>query len=259
METERHIGFLLETIILLGLAAIVPMFFFYYRRRLLTKERQNQIAVLKAMQETEELQKLKISDNLHDEVIPILSQIVTNIDLNLIIHSKGKIDTGLMMEERQLALTAQESMRTIALDLTPKVLMDLGLINALSSHISRLRSDKYLITIVNKSDFDEKLPFTKADEVNIYRASLEIIKNLQKHETFSWLTIKVSNDNHNLIIIFSHNGKGITDKEINSRRHISQGLGLRSLSSRLITLRATMNYRILEKSAEVIFLIPINT
>jgi signal transduction histidine kinase len=95
-------------------------------------------------------------------------------------------------------------------------------------------------------------------QLNIYRICLEILNNLYKHANYQYLKIIVERTGNNLQFEFTHNGMGITTKEIDKLAAGSQGLGLKSLMSRALLLNATINYEIDEGLASIKLQIPIN-
>lgn len=249
--------YLIDWFVMLAVAALGPIFFFTFKKRLIKKERESQEAILKATIDAEEKQKLILANNLHDEMFPKLALIVQNVDFNFIDHDNGRFKIQNINASKEIALEVMEELRSIALQLTPKVLIDLGLINALNSFVNKIRTEQYSLSIENRSEFDEKLPFSKADEINIYRATLEIIRNIQKHETFSRLKIIILNDVATFTIKFQHDGVGINDREIRNKTENSRGIGLRSIQSRIILIKGTLHYTGKPGDSQVTLSVPI--
>lgn len=249
-------GYIVDWIVMLVIASLGPVLFFVFRAKLLKKERESQETVLKASIEVEERQKLSVATNLHDEIIPRLSLIVQNVDFNLLDFERGEFHIGNVKTDKDLALDLINDLRSMALQLTPKVLIDLGLISALNSYISKIKSAYYTVVMENYSKYEENLPLSKDIEVNAYRTCLEIIRNIQKHESFTKLVVQISNDDSSLYIRFLHNGIGISDKEIKQRLDTSEGIGLRSIQSRLILMKGTLSYTTNPGSSTVILTIP---
>jgi signal transduction histidine kinase len=71
---------------------------------------------------------------------------------------------------------------------------------------------------------------------------LEILNNLRKHAKYNALFVEVSNTQDELIISLRHDGKGVTNEEIETFTRLSTGLGLKSLRSRAILLNAGIIY-----------------
>lgn len=250
-------GYLVDWLVMLIIASLGPVFFFIFRSQLLKKERESQQAILKASIEGEERQKLAIASNLHDEIIPRLSLIVQNVDFNLLDFERGQFAIQNVKADKDLALDLINDVRSMALLLTPKVLIDLGLFSALNSYVSKVKSTQYSVTMKNYSNYEENLPISKSIEVSAYRTCLEIIRNIQKHELFSKLVIQISNDDTRLYIKFQHDGEGISDKEIKQKLEKTDGIGLRSIQSRLILMKGTLSYTASPGSSTVILTFPI--
>ncbi len=63
---------------------------------------------------------------------------------------------------------------------------------------------------------------------------------------------------NNLVIEFTHNGKGISNAEIEALSESNTGLGLKSLKSRLLILKAEVNYYKDINNSTITLFIPIS-
>lgn len=233
---EENIGFYfaLSWAVIFVLAVCMLLFHFYYRAYLHKREQQKQIESFAAVVNAEERQKEAIANMIHDEVIHLLAVAAQHVYLN-------KPES----REKTLSLVQQSisSLKSISIDLVPKTLMMFGLIRALAQHTRLINTDNGReIEFINDSIYSTEIPLPKSSEVMAYRICLEILNNLLKHSNFTYLRISATNTDNDLHIDFDHNGKGVTNQEIADMRDKSQGLGLKSLQSRLAILGATMDY-----------------
>lgn len=244
---EFGVVLLLICLFMLVLASILVIFFLKYRQNLLRIMNEKQFIAFKAAVEAEDKQKSKIANDLHDEIIHKLTAIKQLTD-------RESVD----MHTLSLLLDQSISgVRNIALDLFPKTLSNFGLINALEQHAIILNKSKLRkIDIENTTPFNRKLPFSDIQEVHIFRLSLEIISNLVKHANFNYLLITFGFLNDEFTIDFTHDGLGVTDTQIELLSATSDGLGLKSVSSRAFILNARINYFITKDNCTIKVKIP---
>lgn len=236
MESPGEIEFFIRVawFFMLALTMIIVVYIFNYRARILKLEKEKQIAVFRAAGDAEEKQKEYIANMIHDEIIHLLVAASQNLEEHTIENNK---------KVRVLVEQAVASLKSIAIDLIPKTLFNFGLINALEQHAVLLNTNEdCVIELENSSNFQKESPFTKSDEVTIYRMFLEILSNLRKHAQFSYLRVTIENEGNAFLIDFTHNGIGVTNEQIEIYSKNASGLGLKSLQSRLMVLNATINY-----------------
>ena len=250
MEDQKSIEFLISTgwVVMTILAMGVILFFNIHRKRMIEKEAEikeieykKQMEVLKAAITAEERQKEKIAKNLHDGVIAKLSAISRSLDKNLKDLSKNKFDS-VRLEKDIIALDESiTDVRGISHDLIPMVLIRLGLIKALKDFMDQIHETEYsFANFVDKTDF-KTIPFSQIDQLSIYIICLEQINNLIKYSNYELLTVTVENKNDKLLLEFQHDGKGLTNEEALAYSQSAKGLGLSSISSRIILLNATID------------------
>lgn len=218
---------------MLGLALAIVIFHIVYRSIMLKQENEKQLASISAAVEAEERHKAKIAGDLHDEALNALTMLKQELEIQNV--QNEKINT--ILNE---TIT---TVRRIALDLVPMTLIRQGLIKSLESLAIQITTQRErVVEFRNELNFDNRLKFSQQAEVNIYRVCLEIIRNLVKHCDFTYLVISIEPTSNSLIIDFTHNGKGVSNHEIELSRKKTTGLGLASIDARLLILNATINY-----------------
>ena len=139
----------------------------------------------------QEEERRAISREIHDD----LGQQVTaiNLDLKLANRSLGTADARAHLERAiQENAGLLESLHNIAKQVRPAVLDDLGLRDAIESHLQEFRARTNI-------EVDEQLDFQSAeipDEVadNAYRLLQESLNNIAKHADASTVVVRVSID-----------------------------------------------------------------
>jgi two-component system NarL family sensor kinase len=251
-------------LITLFLAAGIILFVVYYQRKMLLKEvqiklmeKEKQLELFKASVEAEEQQKEKIARNLHDEINPLLTVLKFNLSKHRIDIKKDKFIPESLIDDEQMLDKAIEGIRTTCLDLIPSFLLQYGIIKSLEDYIRNVQQiEGVSAEFQNEVPLNELDVFDKQEQLNIYRVCLEILNNLFKHSKCTILKMTAETMSNSLVIEVVHNGKGVTNEEMDKYTEVSQGLGLKSLKARALILNATINYTKTINTASVKLSIP---
>lgn len=252
MENTREIAFFvaLSVLSILFLLTLIAFILLWSKRRLVEKEKilkelenKRQIELIRAIVETEETQKTKIASDLHDQIIPQIT--LKSLNLNKILReleNGGNDYQGAKKEIEELANLAN-NVREIAHGIIPKMFTSFGLVKSIETAVKQVDDNKCSKAVFkNNTIFSGELPFSINHQLTIYRISLEILNNLYKHSNFTYLTVTLENMSEDFTLVFAHNGIGITNLEIAQLTATSQGIGLKSLQSRALSLDAEIDY-----------------
>lgn len=220
------------------------------------KEKEREIVELKASQQAEERERERIANIFHDDFIPLLSVIVRNVDSNKIDYENNMFKIENLDMDKEVALQLTQGIKALALELIPKVLLDKGFVKALSNYIKTVDEAEFTVTLLNKTPFETETPLDRHDEINLYRICIEVLTNLIKHDRFTFIEVVLNSNLTHLNISFIHDGKGISNREIEAQVDTSTGLGLKSLKSRLTTLNGSIDYFIGQKRSKISINIP---
>lgn len=249
------IGTFVMTVISIGIISYA----FFYSKKIQLKKFEDELKVKKMQREfyltlakTQENEKLHLAQNLHDEVIPLLATLKNKIQINRKNLSASEYgDTVNLLDQ------TKEVVQRISHDLAPSFLRMNGVFNALESHVSFMANDtlktNFKNTLAEKSK-DYFLPFK---HLYIFRICLEVLNNIVKHSMPKKLSLNIYQENLRIVFSFVHDGKGISDKEINDIRIKTQGLGLQSIQARVDLLQGSINYFSEPNDAEVKLSIPL--
>ena len=222
------------------------------KRKILVKEntlreleRKQQVELFRATAESGENEKAKIASNLHDEVIPLLAFTARSLNNHITELDKKGIEVTEMKRDMVGFTQIADRVRDIAHDLIPKLFNSFGLIKSIESVLSQMNSGKESAAeFQNNTVFSGDLPFSKSEQLIIYRICLEILNNLSKHSKYDYLKVTLEDMKKSFTIVFAHDGKGITNEEIAILREKDIGIGLKSLESRIIVLGAQLDYSV---------------
>lgn len=241
---------------MLALFAVVAYLYLNYRKKILKNEAEKQMAIFSAAADLSEKQRQEFANNLHDEVMALTSGVISGIDSSIRAYSENKFEISNLERVKEIAIQINNSARNISLELMPAVLIELGFVKALSRHLERMNDSNCKVKFINKTPFDIELPVEKNLEVHIYRICLEILNNLKKHDRFSYLEMSLSTKGSNLIILFSHDGRGVTNEQMEYFSDSPTGLGLKSLNSRLLILGGKITYLVEESGPKIELILP---
>ncbi len=192
----------------------------------------------------QEDERRAISREIHDD----LGQQVTaiNVDLNLADRSLGTDDAKKHLQ-RAIRETGGllESLHKVAKRVRPAVLDDLGLRDAIESHLQEFRA-RTKIDVVEQLDFQvAEVPHVVAD--NVYRLLQESLNNVTKHADASKVAVRIaidkSSDVRSLQMTIQDDGRGFETIEGDADRHgtkVSSGLGLIGMHERVDLLGGQM-------------------
>jgi len=265
-QTDLDTVIWLAVISLFCLAMMIILFFNTYRRKIFEKESkirtmelENQLRIFRNVTEAEEEQREKIAKNLHDGVIPVISAVERSIDKNINDYGTDMFDLTRLKNDLFKLEEIAVDIRGISHDLAPQVLLSLGLFKALEDYLHRINdSSESRSEFENTVEIDLNSYYSVKEQVNIYRICLELLNNLLKHSRFKYLKLIVEKTPNYLDFVFMHNGKGVTNEQIEKLTDSATGLGLKSLRSRALLLNAKFDYLVEAETATVILSIPIN-
>ncbi|WP_138431493.1 PAS domain-containing sensor histidine kinase [Fodinibius saliphilus] len=202
----------------------------------ITDQKQLQNKVIQSIIEGEDRERKRIARELHDGLGQYL--VAANMNFQSIVPQINQLPnkrerqfkTGLSHLKKALSET-----RSIAHNLMPKAIADYGLVAALENLIQDLESstDISFRFDSNKSS----LALSRQAETNIYRISQEIISNAVQHAQCSNIVITLNRSEQFLCLTIEDDGVGaeLTDK------HEEQGLGLRSIKTRVNSLNGNID------------------
>jgi len=216
-------------------------------------EQQNQL--IKAAVRSEETERHRIAEALHDEVGAILSSTK--------LHLQG-IKTGSMDErDRQLYEKGKElldegiqKVRGISHNLHSNILKEFGLNEAIQHFISKITHNTLIkATTELDNNYTTENP---ENDISIYRLVQELVNNILKHSGASELQVQSVSNPTNLEIIIRHNGKGLTQENFEELRYKKDGLGLKNIQNRIILLKGQINFSSEGKYYQTKIDVPVN-
>jgi signal transduction histidine kinase len=224
------------------------------------KESEERLRYLASqMIHAQETERKRISLELHDD----LGQILTVLKLQV-----REIDKGLPADFRKLRECCEdlrnnldeviEKMRRLSRDLSPSILIDLGLPAALR-HLTEEFSKYHDIKLSLKMGHI-KNQFTAEEEINLYRIFQEALNNIVKHAQATRIEITIKKHGGQVSFRVHDNGRGFYRDHILSQDTSSRGLGLTAIEERVRMLGGTLEISSQEgEGTSIAFVVPVRT
>jgi len=211
-------------IVVFVLLMLLIVFVFYKQAQL--KQRN---AAMQAIIETEESERRRIAQDLHDSV----SQTMSAAKINLTVIG-GELpfvnDDQRKRFEKAINLVDYgfREVRTISHNMMPWALHKTGLAQVIKQFIENIESNTIAINFYSKG-FDA--PFDDTIEIILYRVLQESVNNVMKHANASRLDISLIKDEANISLTIEDNGRGF------DAANPEAGMGLNNLRSRINFLK----------------------
>ncbi|NLF44083.1 MAG: PAS domain-containing protein [Bacteroidales bacterium] len=192
----------------------------------ITQKKLEERLMLQAIVEAEEKERTRIAQELHDGVGPLISS--AKMFVQCFTKPNQKMDNKtIAVNAEELLNEAQKNIRHISYSLSPHILQNFGLIDAIKSFAQKIESTGSVKINVSVNNYK---PINSYTETVLYRALCECINNTIKHANASLIEIFFNFDADNLQIKYIDDGSGF---DFNTTLSKKSGLGLFNLKSRL--------------------------
>ncbi|MDE2219527.1 MAG: hypothetical protein KGJ52_04025 [Gammaproteobacteria bacterium] len=192
--------------------------------------RNELVALSEQLIGAQEGERKRIALELHDSVGQSLSAVKYTLERGLELLRQprlGNPGAAFQLAVRRIQETA-ESIRSISMNLRPKLLDDLGAASAIQWFCRDFAEIYPSLTIVTELAVnDGQVPDRLATVV--YRSVQELLNNVAKHSRAKHVLVKLSLDDNTLLLEVRDSGVGLEKATPESRRH---GSGLRNLRER---------------------------
>jgi len=193
---------------------------------------EKQTDLLNAVFETQENERKRLAEDLHDSVGQVLSAIKLNLH-RLDKNCEGDSTQPLLAETRKLADECIVEIRNIIHNVLPPVLTDYGLPEALEGLCLKIEQNTGVKVHLKKKLGEIRLK--PEIELAFYRIAQELFSNAIKHSAATVIHLTVTSEAGWLIMEFKDNGKGFKIDEV------KQGFGLKNLESRVQLMNGEIN------------------
>ncbi len=221
---QRWLAFIISLVLLIGVFYIRKIF--QFMRRLDVIRRETEKRVLAAVIKTEEQERQRFAKELHDGLGPLLSVIkmlVSGLDGNNSMEVNDKIKLNL----RQAVDEAIGGVRDISANISPHILNNFGVKDAVEAFIKRLRQTENFKVCFTTNLSAERFSYNV--EVVVFRVICELINNTLRHANATKVTIDLQLEEGVLYLEYSDNGIGFDVSALTGH----EGMGLNNMRYRL--------------------------
>ena len=205
----------------------------------------------------EEKQKKEIASNIHDHLSQSLviskmkiNELKKNSQLKIISEDLKFIETNIS--------EALENSRKITYELSPPVLYQLGIIDALNWLLENTETTHNItckiISNVNNVNLDD------VKSILLYRCIQEVVKNAVKYANATIFTLDIDKTTDGFSIIFKDNGAGFDTSLLNDyQNHSGSGFGLFAVQERIKNIQGKFSITsTINKGTSVNIFIPLS-
>ncbi|TXD46301.1 sensor histidine kinase [Polaribacter sp. IC073] len=247
-QENQVIAIVLTGVLLLLLMGVtLLLFFFFSRKKIVEKELEkknleinHQKEIIQSIIVTQEDERKRIAQDLHDEISSKLN--VINLNANLLKDGELSPEEYLIINDSILKTTDKtlESARKIAHNLLPPILSQFGLKDAIEE-LADSFSNSRKVTI----EYNLKYPKAYLEpekELHLFRIVQELINNSIRHGSAKECSLHITIDNNNLLFNYTDDGIGFNSKDVNHKK----GLGMKNIESRVALLQGSFTIKTAE-------------
>ena len=222
IRQQMYLGILVFTLLILVLLIIA-----YVNRRRISRlkvtevSKNNHIDTLNALINGQELERVRIAQELHDGLGTMLSR-------TKILMGKGTTQESII----QMIDEACSEIRTISSNMQPNTLANFGLIGALEDFVSKQNSTKPTIIF---QYFGEIIDLGMNKNLMIYRIIQELLTNSLKHANANEILIQIMFSPESLNLTVEDDGVGFDENDIKT-----DNSGWNNIRSRINYLQGTL-------------------
>jgi two-component system, NarL family, sensor kinase len=233
-EIEIPIIFTAGAILFALLSLTIIFFFIYYQKTLAKQQMEHQIDLLKKTIETQELERKRFSEDLHDDLGANLS--VLKMKLANLEKEKSQ---EVFLEVKALLERVITDTRKVSRALSPVILERYGLAKAINEFITRANTNNdILIVFTDKSTHNFR---DKNIELSFFRIFQELLNNAIKHSKGDKIEIELIISKLKIELLFIDNGIAFNINE-KMKFGSSVGLGLKNVQSRIMAIEGALLY-----------------
>lgn len=221
---QRWLAFIISLVLLIGVFYIRKIF--QFMRRLDEMRRETENKVLSAVIKTEEKERQRFAKELHDGLGPLLS-VVKMLVSGFDVKNSSEVNEKIKQNLKQAVDEAIVSVRDISANISPHILNNFGLTDAVDSFIKKLRPAegidiKFTTNLGNRR-------FNYNVEVIMYRVICELINNTLRHAEANKIRVDLQVEDDILYLDYTDNGIGFNV----DREATKYGMGLDNMQYRL--------------------------
>ncbi len=202
------------------------------QKQLADKEAIYRRQLARTVLDTQEKERKKLAEELHDNVNQLLGVVKLYIEHSI---SNENIREGLLKKSNEYIDKVIEELRNLSKSLSPPLLAELGLEQSITSLAEAISGVQHITVIVDMADFNED-GLTESHKLMLYRIVQEQLNNIIKHAEAKNVDINFRKTDEKVELIIKDDGKG-TNLSIEN----TDGFGLRNIRNRIELYHGTID------------------
>lgn len=186
----------------------------------------------------QESERRHTARELHDEIGQALTAVKMNLQFvrcsTAAVEGQSAIDESIQIVEQAL-----EQVRSLALDLRPSMLDDLGLVSALRWYVDRFRARSGIDVNLSASSVKPRLP--TEIEIACFRVAQEALTNVMRHAHARQVQVRVRQQRSELQLHIHDDGIGFDFQAARKRAISGDSLGLLGMQERVEQLGGSLS------------------
>lgn len=227
--------------LMLTMGITLLLFFFFSKKKIMQKELEKKNIELKHSKEllsatiaTQEKERKRIAQDLHDDISSKLNVVSLNCHLLSMQGVAAEKQSEILGAIVELSSKALENSRRIAHNLFPPVFDKFGLHAAVEELCSEFNSlEGITVAYHNNVHFDDA---DKERHMHIFRILQELLNNSIRHGKATQMGILFENEAGKTVCNYNDNGKGFDVNAIQQKT----GLGMKNIQSRIDFLKGNI-------------------
>jgi two-component system, NarL family, sensor kinase len=239
---------LLGTLGMVSLTLGIVFFVIFHQRKvnrfnldLKKLEDEKQQVLLNASIKFQEEERNRIAADLHDDVGPLLATARLYLNENLI-NQEPAAQLQSILSAKQIIDDAIQLIRNISHSMMPPTLKNFGLESAMSDLFQKINGSGNINASVRFHDYRTRLKLEQ--ELLIFRIIQELVNNIIKHSNAGFIHLTQNANATHSYFRLHQDGHGIIQTEFERLNHVSTGLGLKNIASRIKVLNGRILFEI---------------
>ncbi|MBK6700148.1 MAG: hypothetical protein IPG55_09670 [Saprospiraceae bacterium] len=201
-------------------------------------EKQNELNIAESVIRSQENERKKIGEELHDDLAPLL--VSANLHLKNYLSLEQPENKNKIQEAIHLINCCIDRIRNISHVLHPAALQEFGITFALRDFCNIINSSN-LCQIESHSNVKE-ISFDQDKQLMLYRIVQELVLNSVKHGNATSFVLIIDKKENIYSFSLMHNGLSFTIDDYYFNLTNSVGLGLKNIQQRLNILDGTISF-----------------
>ena len=210
-----------------------------FQLRLQEMEKRQQKILLNASIRLQEEERQRLAADLHDDAGPLLATARLYLNENLVNQDKAT-QLQSIFQARQILDDTIQLVRNISHSLMPPTLKNFGLESAVNDTFQKISGSGTINASSRFHDYKERLKLDR--ELIIFRIIQELLNNILKHSSASFIHLTQNYQGDNCYIRIHHDGKGLVQSDFEKLNKSKAGLGLKNITSRLRVIHGKINF-----------------